>query len=67
MVFAGFMMVEKFGYSAADISLLYLANYVFNLFFAPRIGSWVGRVGERRALRVEYVGLIIVFSSYAFV
>ena len=34
MVFAGFMMVEKFGYSAADISLLYLANYVFNLLFA---------------------------------
>ena len=67
MVFAGFMMVEKFGYSAADISLLYLANYVFNLFFAPRIGSWVGKVGERRALRVEYVGLVVVFTSYAFV
>lgn len=67
MVFAGFMMVEKFGYSAADISLLYLANYVFNLFFAPRIGAWVGKVGERRALRVEYVGLVVVFTSYAFV
>jgi Major Facilitator Superfamily len=67
MVFAGFMMVEKFGYSAADISLLYLANYVFNLFFAARIGSWVGRIGERRALGLEYVGLIVVFTSYAFV
>ncbi|WOJ98645.1 MFS transporter [Congregibacter brevis] len=67
MVFAGFMMVEKFGYSAADISLLYLANYVFNLFFAPRIGAWVGKVGERKALRIEYLGLIIVFTSYAFV
>lgn len=67
MVFAGFMMVEKFGYSAADISLLYLANYVFNLFFAPRIGSWVGRVGERRALQLEYSGLVLVFTSYAFV
>jgi len=67
MVFAGFMMVEKFGYSAADISLLYLANYVFNLFFAARIGAWVGRVGERRALQFEYLGLICVFTSYAFV
>ena len=67
MVFAGFMMVEKFGYSAADISLLYLANYVFNLFFAARIGSWVGHAGERTALRLEYVGLIVVFTSYAFV
>lgn len=67
MVFAGFMMVEKFGYSAADISLLYLVNYLFNLFFAPKIGAWVGRVGERRALQVEYVGLIVVFTGYAFV
>jgi hypothetical protein len=67
MVFAGFMMVEKFGYSVADISLLYLVNYVFNLFFAARIGAWVGRVGERRALQVEYIGLIVVFTSYAIV
>ncbi len=67
MVFAAFMMVEKFGYSVGEISLLYLVNYVFNLFFAPRIGAWIGRVGERRALTLEYVGLFIVFASYAFV
>ena len=44
MVFAAFMMVEKFSYSVGQISLLYLVNYVFNLFFAPRIapgsGGW---------------------------
>jgi MFS family permease len=67
MVFAAFMMVEKFGYSVGQISALYLVNYVFNLFFAPRIGAWIGRVGERRALTLEYIGLFIVFSSYAFV
>jgi predicted MFS family arabinose efflux permease len=67
MVFAAFMMVEKFGYSVGQISLLYLANYVFNLFFAPRIGAWIGKVGERRALTIEYIGLFIVFASYAFV
>jgi hypothetical protein len=67
MVFAAFMMVEKFGYSVGEISLLYLLNYVFNFFFAPRIGGWIGRVGERRALTLEYVGLLGVFTSYAFV
>jgi predicted MFS family arabinose efflux permease len=67
MVFAAFMMVEKFGYSVGQVSLLYLVNYVFNLFFAPRIGAWIGKVGERRALTLEYVGLILVFVSYAFV
>ena len=67
MVFAGFMMVEKFGYSVGQISLLYGINYIFNLLFATRIGQWVGQVGERRALTVEYVGLVLVFTSYAFV
>ena len=67
MVFAAFMMVEKFGYSVQKISGLFLLNYLFNLVFAPRIGRWIGAVGERKALLLEYSGLIIVFSCYAFV
>lgn len=67
VVFAGFMMVEKFGYSVSEISVLFGVNYIFNLFFAAKIGQWVGRVGERNALTFEYVGLVIVFTSYAFV
>ncbi|WP_341502022.1 MFS transporter [Gallaecimonas sp. GXIMD4217] len=67
MVFAGFMMVEKFGYSVADISLLYLVNHVFNLLLAARIGKLIGRIGERRALTIEYIGLIGVFAGYALV
>lgn len=66
-VFAGFLMVEKFGYSAADITLLFLINYVFNFLFAKRIGRFIGIVGERKALMFEYLGLICVFVSYAFV
>jgi MFS family permease len=67
MVFAAFMMVEKFGYSVGQISALFIVNYLFNLVFAPHIGRWIGRVGERRALTVEYLGLIAVFASYAVV
>ncbi|MFZ3418567.1 MFS transporter [Vibrio harveyi] len=66
-VFAGFLMVEKFGYSAADITLLFLINYVFNFLFAKRIGSFIGAVGERKALMFEYVGLIFVFVGYGLV
>lgn len=66
-VFAGFLLVEKFGYSAADITLLFLANYAFNFMFAKKIGRFIGKVGERKALVFEYVGLIGVFLSYAFV
>jgi len=65
--FASFMMVEKFGYSVVDISLLFIINYVFNLLFAPKIGKLISRIGERRALTIEYVGLLLVFISYALV
>ncbi|WP_156111595.1 MFS transporter [Thalassospira australica] len=66
-VFAGFLMVEKFGYDAATITLLYLLNHVINMFLAPKIGKLIGKWGERRALVFEYTGLFIVFVSYAFV
>ncbi|EJC1447580.1 MFS transporter [Vibrio parahaemolyticus] len=66
-VFAGFLMVEKFGYSAADITLLFLINYLFNFLFAKRIGRFIGVVGERKVLTFEYVGLIFVFVGYGLV
>ncbi len=65
VVFAGFLMVEKFGYDVATITLLYLANHVISMWIAPKIGSWITKWGERRALVVEYVGLILVFAGYA--
>lgn len=67
MVFAGFLLVEKFAYSASSIALLFLANYVFNFLFARKIGKLIGIIGERRALTFEYLGLIVVFVAYAFV
>ena len=30
IVFAGFLMVEKFGYDASDIALLFLLNHLIN-------------------------------------
>jgi len=67
VVFAGFLMVEKFGFSAANIALLFLVNHVINAAAAPRIGRLIMRYGERPALSLEYAGLIIIFTAYAFV
>ncbi|MCR9215366.1 MAG: MFS transporter [Proteobacteria bacterium] len=67
VVFAGFMMVEKFGYDVATITLLYLVNHAFNIFIAPKIGRLVAHWGERKALVFEYSGLVLIFVSYAFV
>ena len=67
VVFAGFLMVEKFGYSVGQITLLFLINAVFNIWLAPVVGKMIGRIGERAALIIEYIGLIFVFTAYAFV
>jgi hypothetical protein len=64
VVFAGFMMVERFGYEVHQITTLYLINLVANIIFAPLMGRAVGYFGESRTLGFEYIGLIVVFLSY---
>ena len=67
MVFAGFLMVEKFNYAVSDIALLFLLNASFNVIFARKIGRLIARIGERNALLLEYSGLILIFCGYALV
>ncbi|MBH88938.1 MAG: MFS transporter [Magnetovibrio sp.] len=67
VVFANFLMVEKFDFSVSDITLLLLVNTTINIFIAPKIGKFIAVCGERRALTFEYIGLIGVFTAYAFV
>ena len=67
VVFAAFLMVEKFEYSAAQVTLLFLINYLFNWFFAERIGKIIHIFGEKKSLTFEYLGLIIIFVSYGLV
>lgn len=64
IVFAGFMMVEKFGFDVHEVTALFLINLIANMVFAPLIGRAVTVWGERRALVVEYIGLIGVFLAY---
>ena len=66
IVFAGFLLVEKFDYSVTTISLLFFINGGLNMWLAPKIGRLIGRWGERKALICEYIGLIGIFTAYAF-
>ncbi|WP_321389207.1 MFS transporter [uncultured Desulfuromusa sp.] len=67
MVFAGFLMVEKFGFSVSNIAMLFMVNASLNVLFARKIGRLIARYGERNALLLEYVGLFLVFVGYAWV
>jgi len=64
VVFAGFMMVERFGFSVDQVTALFMINLVANIIFAPLIGRLVGVFGERMALVIEYSGLTLVFLAY---
>jgi hypothetical protein len=64
VVFAGFMMVEKFGFDVHQVTALYLINLVANMVMGPFMGKAVSVFGERNTLCFEYVGLIVVFLAY---
>lgn len=64
VVFAGFLLVEKFGLNVENMVILLFINSVLNIYFAPKIGRFIRHFGERITLRIEYLGLIIVFISY---
>jgi MFS family permease len=64
VVFAGFMMVEKFGFEVHQLTALLLINLAINIFVAPLFGHFIAHFGERRALIIEYLGLVFVFVTY---
>ena len=67
VVFAALMMVERFGFGADEVALMFIANGLLSMWLAPKIGGLVARWGEKRALTVEYTGLILVFLAYSIV
>ncbi len=65
VVFAGFMMVERFGFDVHEMAGLLMATLVLNIITAPILGKVVAFFGERAALVFEYIGLFTVFVLYA--
>jgi hypothetical protein len=64
VVFAGFMLVERFGMDVHEVTSIYLFTLITNMVAAPLMGRVVTLFGERRALLFEYLGLVCVFAAY---
>jgi hypothetical protein len=64
VVFAGFMMVERFGMKVSEMTMLLLVNYLINMAVAPSMGRALSRFGERNVMGFEYIGLTLVFLAY---
>jgi hypothetical protein len=64
VVFAAFMMVEKFGFAVHEVTALFLINFAANMVISPLLGRFIARFGEQRSMLVEYAGLACVFLGY---
>jgi MFS family permease len=65
VVFAAFMMVERYAFEVHQITALFMGTLLANMIAAPLLGLVVSRFGERLALIVEYAGLGAIFLLYA--
>ncbi|EEW24457.1 MFS transporter [Rhodobacter ferrooxidans] len=64
VVFAAFMMVEKYHFAVDQITALFLINFLANMLLAPFLGRFIGRFGEQKSLLLEHGGLFFVFLAY---
>lgn len=67
VAFAVFLMVEKFSFTIQEITLLFIVNNAINWWLSPAIARAVNKFGERKVLSLEYLVMIFVFISYAYV
>lgn len=64
IVFASFLLVEKFGFGVENMILLLIVNAVINIFAGPYAGKLIERFGEKRSLYIEYLSVFIIFILY---
>lgn len=66
VVFAVFMLVERYHLSVLFVTVLFIFNNIVSYFVAPLVAKGVNKYGERTMLSLEYGSMIVVFSGYAF-
>jgi predicted MFS family arabinose efflux permease len=67
IAFAGYLLVKQYHTPLSTMLGLWLLTQVLGWWLAPRIGRWIDRVGERRALVLYYAGMAGLFSGYGFI
>jgi MFS family permease len=67
VVFAVFILVEKYHFPVGHITALFVINNIITYFLSPYVGKAINRFGERTMLSIEYTSLIIIFLGYALI
>ena len=66
MVFSMFLLVKVFHFSVQAITVLFIINNLINWIINPMIGRAINAFGERTLCTVEYLGVIMIFLTYAY-
>ncbi len=64
VVFAVFLLVDKYNFSVAEIAALFIVNNIIGYFVNPLIAKSINAFGERKVLSFEYIALIFIFYAY---
>ena len=64
VVFAVFLLVDKYNFTVAEIAGLFIINNIIGYFANPLIAKSINAFGERKVLSLEYLALIIIFYAY---
>lgn len=67
VVFAIFLLVEKYQLPVTQIALLFIINNITTYFANPLISKAINKYGERVILSLESASLFILFLGYAFI
>jgi MFS family permease len=67
IAFAGYLLVKQYQTPLRAMLALWLLAQVLGWWVAPRIGRWIDKVGERRALTLYYASMAVLFSGYGFI
>jgi predicted MFS family arabinose efflux permease len=67
LVFAIFLLVEKYRLSVTTIAGIYVVNYSLTWLTNPYISRAINTYGEKVVLSLESASLVILFLGYAFI
>ena len=67
VVFAVFMLVQRYHFSIREIVVLFVVNNLLTFFINPYVGKAINRFGEKWVLSMEYIAMIVIFLGYAYI
>ncbi len=65
VVFSIFLLVKLFHFSVREMTVLFIINNCVAYVMNPLIGRAIVTFGERKICSIEYIGVIVIFLTYA--